>query len=119
MDKYQLRVYKSLRIKHDDSLFGSETHASPEAPRLVGYKCGNADREGCLTSDITAKIHSCESGNHCQTIKTSSHVVWIQPLIAHLPDNFNLIEVGIGRSPDKSLEVQLLDEEQVAQLCLQ
>jgi len=64
--------------------------------------CGNEQKEGCLTSDWAdpkIKIHSCETGNYCDALKVAardSRVVWIQPIIAHLPDGVDIIEVGIG-----------------------
>ncbi len=68
---------------------------TPEAPGLVGFICGNTEHPGCLTSDESVRLHSCEKGNYCSTVKNSA-VVWIRPIIAHVPDGDNITEVGVG-----------------------
>ena len=79
--------------------------------------CANDQQDGCLTSDISAKIHSCEKGNYCETVKNSS-VVWIQPIIAHLPDGVDMIEAGAGGGTDDvGLELGSLEEEDIMVLC--
>lgn len=108
VDAYKLGVYQSLKVK-DSSVdrFGAEYHASTDAPRLVGFMCGNEQKAGCLTKrqdtyadphtseKVKVAIHSCERGNFCDVVK-NSRVVWIQPIIAHLPNGVDLIEVGVG-----------------------
>ena len=97
VDEYKLGMYRSLLSKDKDNVYGAPL--SPEASRLVGFMCGNRPQEGCLTSDITARIHSCEKGAYCETMKMAmktSRVVWIRPIVAHLSDGQDVIEVGVG-----------------------
>lgn len=99
VDDYKLQMYKSLRVEHAN---GRYTHLSPEAPALVGFMCGNRDHPGCLTDDKNVRLHSCEKGDYCSVIKDTP-VVWIEPIIAHLPDHHDIAEVGIGGGDDDLL----------------
>ncbi|KAI1141751.1 Metallo-hydrolase/oxidoreductase [Hypoxylon sp. FL0543] len=95
VDKYKMGVYKSLVTKSTDKRFAAQTHLTKEAPHLVGFTCGNHQREGCLTLDEDARIHSCEKGMGC-TVTETKKIVWIQPVVAHLEDGRDMLEVGIG-----------------------
>ncbi|KAK0629044.1 beta-lactamase-like protein [Bombardia bombarda] len=99
VDEYKMRIYSSLVVKVPDSRLGGQFYLSPEAAGLVGFMCGNTHHPGCLTVDESARLHSCEKGNYCSKIQNSS-VVWIQPVIAHLPDGQNMAEVGVGGGGD-------------------
>ncbi|KAB5566682.1 beta-lactamase-like protein [Coniochaeta sp. 2T2.1] len=99
VDKYKMKVYKSLVAKDASNKFGAQFHFSPEAPGLVGFMCGNTHHEGCLTLDETVRLHSCEKGNYCSTVQKGP-VVRIQPIIAHLPDGQDLAEIGVGGGGD-------------------
>ncbi|KAI1099440.1 Metallo-hydrolase/oxidoreductase [Jackrogersella minutella] len=99
VDKYKMRVYKSLATKSSDDRFAAQTHLTKEAPYLVGFTCGNSQREGCLTLDENVRIHSCEKGMGCSVMKTKP-IVWIKPIVAHLKDGRDMIEVGIGGGGD-------------------
>lgn len=94
-----MRLYKSLVVRDPDNRYGSQFHLASEAPGLVGFMCGNSQHPGCLTSDETVRLHSCEKGNYCSTVKNSP-TVWIQPVVAHLPDGYDLAEVGVGGGGD-------------------
>jgi hypothetical protein len=61
--------------------------------------CGNTYHPGCLTRDETVRLHSCEKGNYCSTVKNSP-VVWIQPIITRLPSGQDVAEVGVGGGGD-------------------
>lgn len=99
VDKYKMRVYKSLVAKDSNSKFGAQFHMAPEAPALVGFMCGNTQHQGCLTLDEDVRLHSCEKGDYCQRVQDGP-VVWIQPIIAHLPNGQDIAELGIGGGGD-------------------
>ncbi|KAM3069264.1 hypothetical protein ACMFMG_010773 [Clarireedia jacksonii] len=87
VDKYKMSLYQSLR--------GSEVGlASRDGPMLVGYKCGNEEQKGCLTTDKEARIHSCEKGLGCDF--HSSDVVFIRPIVTRTEEGIEIAEVGIG-----------------------
>ncbi|ROW03119.1 hypothetical protein VMCG_05828 [Cytospora schulzeri] len=99
VDDYKMKVYESLRVKigEDDYI-----HLSPEAPALTGFTCGNSLHPGYLTRDPNVRLHSCEKGSGCPTMKrlSTSDVVWITPIVAHLPNKNDMVEAGIGGGAD-------------------
>ncbi|AEO58918.1 hypothetical protein MYCTH_52175 [Thermothelomyces thermophilus ATCC 42464] len=95
VDEYKLLMYRSLVATHSDAKFAPSSHLTPEAPALVGFRCGNTQHSGCLTLDETVRIHSCEKGNYCSTVRNHP-VVWIRPIITRLPDGQDVLEVGVG-----------------------
>lgn len=90
-------VYGSLVAK-DSAKFGTQFHHSREAAALMGFMCGNTYHGGCLTTDETVRLHSCEKGNYCQTV-LDSPVVWIRPIIARV-NGHELAEIGVGGGGD-------------------
>lgn len=88
-------MYRSLAAINSGDKFASSSHLTYEAPGLVGFTCGNYQHSGCLTLDETVRIHSCEKGNYCSTVRNSP-VVWIRPIITRLPDGQDVLEVGVG-----------------------
>ncbi|KAK2599218.1 hypothetical protein N8I77_010989 [Diaporthe amygdali] len=94
VDDYKMKVYESLRVKLEDDYI----YLSPEAPALVGFPCGNRFHPGCLTRDPNVKLHSCEKGSGCSIMQnsTAANVVWITPIVAHLRNDNDMVEVGIG-----------------------
>jgi len=90
-------MYGSLVQKErtHDHQFARQYQLSPEAAGLVGFMCGNTHHPGCLTLDHTVRLHSCEKGNYCSTVQNSP-VVWIQPVVARLPDGQSIDELGVG-----------------------
>lgn len=113
-----MRIYQSLVAKDTTNRYGAEIHMSPEAPGLVGFVCGNARHEGCLTMDESVRIHSCEKGNYCSTIQNSP-VVWIQPIVAHLPNGQDVAELGVGGGGDdlvREAELGSMSPEEVQHL---
>ena len=100
VDEYKMRIYASLATQFPESSSGAPVHhLTPEASALIGFKCGNTYHPGCLTLDETVRIHSCEKGNYCNTVKNSP-VVWIQPLVARLSTGEELSEIGVGGGGD-------------------
>lgn len=94
VDDYKMKVYESLRVKLEDNYL----HLSPEAPALVGFPCGNRFHPGCLTRNPDVRIHSCEKGSGCPVMQkmATGNVVWITPIVAHLRNEDDMVEVGIG-----------------------
>ncbi|KAH6617994.1 beta-lactamase-like protein [Chaetomium sp. MPI-SDFR-AT-0129] len=99
VDEYKMSIFRSLVTTHFDDKSAPLNHLAPEAPGLVGFMCGNAHHSGCLTRDESVRLHSCEKGAYCTTIKNSP-VVWIRPIITHLPDGHDVAEVGVGGGAD-------------------
>lgn len=101
VDEYKMRIYTSL-VSHPPGDAQSTPHVhhlSAEASALVGFMCGNTYHPGCLTRDENVRLHSCEKGNYCDVVKNSP-VVWIQPVVAHLPDGGDIRELGVGGGGD-------------------
>ncbi|KXJ88406.1 beta-lactamase-like protein [Microdochium bolleyi] len=118
VDKYKMRIYKSLVSKEKSGKFAIQTNLSKEAPSLVGFTCGNRQLPGCLTLDEDVRIHSCEKGTPCATMQHNP-VVWIKPIVAHLTDGRDLLEIGVGGGAGdlmKEAELQSLSEDDVAYL---
>ncbi|KAK1633236.1 beta-lactamase-like protein [Colletotrichum phormii] len=116
VDDYKMRIFSSLTGKRTNDRFSSSIHLCPEAPALAGYVCGNTPHPGCLTRDKNVRLHSCERGNFCNTVK-SSKVVSIQPVIAHLRSGVDIAEVGVGGGGDdleRDAELDPLSTEDIA-----
>ncbi|KPM43263.1 hypothetical protein AK830_g3245 [Neonectria ditissima] len=112
VDDYKLLIYGSLKARRSEARFSSDYHLTPESPALTGYMCGNAPHPGCLTSDETVRLHSCEKGNMCEAARRPSTVI-IQPIITHLANGENLAEVGVGGGGDdlqREAELDYLDQ---------
>ncbi|KAI0133730.1 hypothetical protein BJ170DRAFT_715874 [Xylariales sp. AK1849] len=99
VDKYKMGVYKSLVAKSTSDPFATQFHHSKEAPFLVGFNCGNSRHEGCLTLEENVRIHSCEKGTSCSVMENKP-IVWIRPIVAHLPGGQDIAEVGLGGGGD-------------------
>ncbi len=112
-------MFRSLVATHsDNNKFAPSSHHCPEAPALVGFMCGNTYHTGCLTGDETVRIHSCEKGNYCDTVK-NSRVVWIRPIITRLPDGQAVAEAGVGGGGDdleREAELDYLSPDDVVSL---
>jgi DNA cross-link repair 1C protein len=95
-----MRMYRSLLAQGSTEKHGTlQLHHSPEAPALSGFMCGNSPHPGCLTLDDSVRLHSCEKGTYCSVVNNAP-VVWIQPIVAHLPDGRDMVELGIGGGAD-------------------
>ncbi|KAK4127252.1 hypothetical protein N657DRAFT_653533 [Parathielavia appendiculata] len=95
VDKYKMDMFRSLVAMNPDNKFAPSYHLTPEAPGLVGFMFGNTYHAGCLTLDESVRLHSCEKGNYCATVR-NSRVVWIRPIITRLPDGQDVAEIGVG-----------------------
>ncbi|KAI5923516.1 beta-lactamase-like protein [Camillea tinctor] len=95
VDKYKLDLYKSLVTKPSDQRFASQIYLTKEAPYLAGFTCGNTQYNGCLTLDENVRLHSCEKGMGC-SVTPNKPIVWIRPIVAHLKNGQDVVEVGIG-----------------------
>ncbi|KAI5866068.1 Metallo-hydrolase/oxidoreductase [Durotheca rogersii] len=115
VDKYKMGIYKSLVTKSTDNRFAAQTHLTKDAPYLVGFTCGNIQREGCLTLDEDVRIHSCEKGMGCHVTEVKP-IVWIQPIVAHLENARDMVEVGIGGGGDDLAQKLTLDPEDISKL---
>jgi DNA cross-link repair 1C protein len=113
-----MSVYRSL-VARSSSTPGAELfHYSKEAPYLVGFNCGNQFHDGCLTLDENVRIHSCEKGTSCSVMKNKP-IVWVRPIVAHLPNDQEVAEVGLGGGGDDlepDIEVEDLAVEDIEPL---
>lgn len=68
-----------------------------EAPALCGFRNGNHTQSGCLTSQSSARIHSCERGMGCRVMDedTDAKVVHIVPIVTRL-NGAEVAEIGAG-----------------------
>lgn len=94
-------IYQSLLAKDPGNKrgFGVLHHLCPEAPALVGFMRGNSYHSGCLTLDENVRLHSCEKGNYCKTVRENP-IVQIHPVLTHLNNGEDLPELGIGGGGD-------------------
>lgn len=95
VDEYKMRIYNSLSRPHAHG----QDNLCPEAPALVGFSVGNTFQPGCLTRDEKARLHSCEKGNYCSSVR-DSRVVWVRPVVARLEGGEEISEVGVGGGGD-------------------
>ncbi|KAI0904722.1 artemis protein [Ustulina deusta] len=112
VDEYKMRVFESLVTKPKDNRWAAQTHLAKEAPALVGFTCGNSPHEGCLTRDENVRIHSCEKGMGC-SVMDNKPVVWIRPIVTHLRDGRDVMEVGIGGGGEDLTEATTLSPEDI------
>ncbi|KAL8926945.1 MAG: hypothetical protein Q9172_001606 [Xanthocarpia lactea] len=89
VDAYKLRLYSSLQT----SL--ASVSGFTEGAAFCGFQFGNRTQAGCLTTDDSVRLHSCERGTKCKTLDTSKKVVWITPLI-NRSDQGDIPELGAG-----------------------
>ncbi|KAI1265468.1 hypothetical protein F5Y18DRAFT_52866 [Xylariaceae sp. FL1019] len=115
VDNYKMRVFKSLITKSKDHRWATQTHLAKEAAALVGFTCGNSFHEGCLTLAEDVRIHSCEKGMGCKVMEREN-VVWIRPIVTHLRDGHDVMEVGIGGGGDDLAQALTLTSEDLTEL---
>ncbi|KAK5018274.1 swr1 complex component [Cryomyces antarcticus] len=87
LDRYRRSLYKSLSGVDSRLL-------SREVPALCGSDVGNHYQAGCLTSDPSVRLHSCERGTPCWI--HSHDCVRITPIISRLDNGVELPELGAG-----------------------
>ncbi|KAI0505185.1 artemis protein [Xylaria bambusicola] len=115
VDNYKMRVFESLVTKPKDNRWAIQTHLAKEAPALVGFTCGNSLHEGCLTRDENVRIHSCEKGMGCSVMDTKP-IVWIRPIVTHLKDGRDVMEVGIGGGGEDLAQASVLTPEDILEI---
>ncbi|KAL8952250.1 MAG: hypothetical protein Q9222_001836 [Ikaeria aurantiellina] len=111
-DDYKLLLYSSTTSSP------MSTPASTEGAALCGFLFGNHTQTGCLTSNESVRLHSCERGSKCSTIEKSSSVVWITPLI-NRSDDGDFPELGAGGGGGdltQTHELELSDTQAVKEL---
>lgn len=107
VDPYQLRLFEPSA---EDNIAG---YSTAESPSLMGFKVGNSVQGGCLTSEDSVQIHSCEPGMPCHARLSNEDVVWITPIISRLQDGTELREIGAGGGGGdlyQTSELELTDE---------
>ncbi|KAJ8066587.1 hypothetical protein OCU04_005635 [Sclerotinia nivalis] len=92
VDKYKIKLYESLRQEGSN---GQLHFLAPEGPVLAGCVVGNSPKQGCLTTDKSVRIHSCEKGMGC-SLYEEEDVVLIRLIISRLPSGVEVEEIGIG-----------------------
>ena len=84
----------------------------------MGYQCGNHWKTGCLTSDHTVRLHSCEHGTGCPALY-STDTVLILPIInrSHAGDIVPELGAGGGGADfTPTEEIDVSDRESVERL---
>ena len=89
MDRYKWRLYKAL------AKCSNATIAPHEGAALCGFQCGNRFQPGCLTDNESARLHTCERGAECDSLKRSKSVM-ITPIITRSENGEELLELGAG-----------------------
>ncbi|KAI1324709.1 hypothetical protein F5Y16DRAFT_289745 [Xylariaceae sp. FL0255] len=112
VDSYKMGIFSSLVTKPKDNRWAAQTHLAKEAPALAGFTCGNNLHEGCLTRDENVRIHSCEKGMGCSVIDNKPFVQ-ILPIVAHLKNGEDMMEVGIGGGGEDLAQVACLTLEEM------
>ncbi|CZT46787.1 uncharacterized protein RSE6_07276 [Rhynchosporium secalis] len=93
VSKYAFGIYKSLRGEKADKKGPATAFHIHEGAALTGYTCGNRFQPGCLTTDPTVRIHSCEKGFKCSMLNKKT--VWIQPIVRRRSDGTEEAEPAI------------------------
>ncbi|MCJ1378843.1 hypothetical protein MMC17_001942 [Xylographa soralifera] len=87
VDQYKWGLYKAL---------ARFTSVPPQdGSALCGFQCGNRHQPGCLTTDDSVRLHSCDRGLECKHL-ISSPVVFITPIITRTVNGDVLPEGGAG-----------------------
>ncbi|KAH8728487.1 beta-lactamase-like protein [Phaeosphaeriaceae sp. PMI808] len=96
LDKRQLREV-GLKVQTDNKFLRDSGLEVREATALCGFRNGNHTHPGCLTSQESVRIHSCEQGMGCQVMDsdTESKVVHIIPIITRA-NGAEIAEAGAG-----------------------
>ncbi|TLD28821.1 hypothetical protein PspLS_03744 [Pyricularia sp. CBS 133598] len=104
VDDYKMQLYRSLVTRGNaQDPYATQFHMSPEVAALVGFMCGNTAHPGCLTRDVNVRLHSCEKGNYCKTVRdagAAGTIVHIEPIITRLAGGEEVADMGIGGGGD-------------------
>ncbi|KIW08886.1 hypothetical protein, variant [Verruconis gallopava] len=112
LDHYRWGLYKSI-ANASHGAFGY-----PETAQLCGFQLGNHQKDGCLTSDPSVRLHSCEKGALCPVIQDNPNVVFITPIVSRLPNGAEMHEFGTVNSEhrvDQAGRVDFTSHTNVAQ----
>ncbi|KAI0197862.1 artemis protein [Astrocystis sublimbata] len=115
VDDYQRRIFRSLATKSTDNRWAAQTHLAKEAPALVGFTCANNQQEGCLTRNENVRVHSCGRGMGCSVVDNQP-VVWIRPIVSHLVNGTDVMEVGIGGGGEDLARPMTLSNEDIVDI---
>ncbi|KAJ5543451.1 hypothetical protein N7461_009454 [Penicillium sp. DV-2018c] len=117
VDRYQMGLYQSL-------IRTPGNRGVSEAPALCGFELGNRTAAGCLSHDMSSRIHSCEPGISCSAAR-GPKTVYIVPIVNRTSSGAEIPEVGAGGGMgdlSQTHELELPDESALAELeklCLQ
>lgn len=92
LDRWRWGLYKAL----SSSKPGEPLDHIPEAAALCGFQLGNHYVQGCLTSNTSARIHSCERSDPCEAVRQKADVVRLVPIIGRTKDGSDIHELGLG-----------------------
>ena len=110
LDDYRAHIYASLStlekkhlheagldVRKDNKHLRASGLDVREAPALCGFRNGNHTQPGCLTSQSTARIHSCEHGMGCPVVDhdTNAKIVHIIPIVTRA-NGTEVAELGAG-----------------------
>lgn len=111
VDRYQMGLYRSL-------VQTPGNRGVSEAPALCGFELGNKAVTGCLSSNESSRIHSCEPGVSCPAAR-STNTVYIVPIVNRTTSGAEIPEVGAGGGIGdlyQTHELELPDEFALAEL---
>ncbi|MCJ1405806.1 hypothetical protein MMC11_009036 [Xylographa trunciseda] len=87
VDQYRWGLYKALAR--------CPSVPPQDGSALCGFQCGNRHQPGCLTTNQSVRLHSCERGLECEHL-VSSPTVYITPIISRASNGDVLSEFGAG-----------------------
>ncbi|KAJ5601015.1 DNA repair metallo-beta-lactamase [Penicillium lagena] len=111
IDQYQMGLYRSL-------VRASGTCSISEASALCGFSLGNGTVAGCLSGNLTSRVHSCEPGVSCPTAR-SPNTVYIVPIVNRTTEGAEIPEIGAGGGIGdlyQTHELELPDESSLEEL---
>lgn len=101
VDRYQLQLFRAM---------AEEGHPSDSGLALAGFRVGNNDQAGYLTTDSDVNIHSCEPSMPCHaSISKNKNTVWITPIISRTSDGTEIAEIGAGGGKGDLYQCRELD----------
>ncbi|KAJ5788620.1 hypothetical protein N7457_003610 [Penicillium paradoxum] len=111
VDRYQMGLYRSLIQTQGNK-------GVSEAPVLCGFELGNRAITGCLSNNISNRVHSCEPGTSCPTAR-GANTVYIVPIVNRTTGGTEIPEIGAGGGIGdlyQTHELELPDESALAEL---
>lgn len=89
-----------------------------EALSLCGFDLGNRTVAGCLSESESCRIHSCEPGVSCPSVR-KARAVYITPIVNRTKEGFEIPEVGAGGGMGdlyQTHELEVPDEDTLTEL---